>query len=95
IRLYYDVIDKKGNLLMSQNCHVCSVIELKSGKSVVFGIPYTELDDAGSVRVQFAFPWEDNAVVGPATEPKHFVYFYIRDLLSGTSRIVPELRRKK
>ena len=88
--LYYDILDDKDNIKQRRACHVCSIVGLARGKSILFAVPYEELEKAASLRIQFSYPWEDEVEVAPAIEPTHFVYFYIRDLeqvqLSPTSK---------
>ncbi len=78
--LYYQIIDDKGDIISERECHVCSVIGLKSGKSMLFSIPYDEITNANAVRIEFSFAWEDRVLVAPLSEPTHFVYFYKSDL---------------
>jgi len=79
-RLYYDTLDLKGNLIERYSCRVCSIIGIAAGKSIVFSVPHDELLAASSVRVQFAYEWEDRVSVAPSFEPSHFVYFYTSNL---------------
>lgn len=78
--LYYDTLDIKGNLITHLPCHVCSTIGLKPGKSILFSLPYDEVMEANSFRIEFMYQWEDEVKVAPAYEPTHYVYFYSRHL---------------
>jgi len=78
--LYYDTLDENGNIKERRVCHVCSVIGLKAGKSILFDVPYDELAKAASLRVEFSYVWEDAVAVAPEAEPTHYVLFYSRKL---------------
>lgn len=78
--LYYDTLDVKGNINAHHPCHVCSINGLASGKSVLFSVPYDEVAEANSLRIEFRYQWEDMVDVAPAFEPTHYVCFYSRDL---------------
>ena len=79
-KLYYDTLDGKGNIKESRACHVCSIVGLASGKSILFSVPYEEVAEAASLRIQFSYVWEDDLGVAPAIEPRHYVYFYSKNL---------------
>ncbi len=79
-KLYYDVLDQDGNIAKSHGCHVCSIVGLASGKSIVFTLPYRELMNSESIRIKFEFEWEDKVAVAPAEEPTHYVFFRKRYL---------------
>jgi hypothetical protein len=81
-QLYYEMLDDKGNIKVSRLCHVCSVIGLASGKSILFSVSSEEVSEASSFRIQFEYEWEDKIAVAPETEPSHYVYFYTRHLPS-------------
>jgi hypothetical protein len=88
-RLYYEIVDVQRNIKVARTCHVCSIVGLASGKSILFSVPYQELAEGNSLRIQFEYEWEDGVSVAPAIEPVHFVYFYTRHLQEAIT--APEL----
>jgi len=59
--LYYDVVDMKegSRLPESSRCHVCSIVPLGSGKSLLFSVPRENLTENRKIKVRFGFDWQD------------------------------------
>ncbi len=49
----------------------CHLFEVKSGKSLVFGVPVEHLVKGLSIKIPFSYEWEDETV----NNPTHFVFF--------------------
>jgi len=86
VGLYYKTLDTKDNIKDRHLCHVCSVIGIKPGKSLLFSIPYDEITAVDSLRIQFEYEWEDRIDVAPAEEPTHYVVFYPKYSLEDSSK---------
>ena len=85
VGLYYETLDAKDNVKDRHLCHVCSVIGIKPGKSLLFSVPYDEITAVDSLRIQFQYEWEDRIEVAPAEEPTHYVVFYPKYSISDGS----------
>jgi hypothetical protein len=56
-------------------CHVCTLNTLRSGKSLLFSIPRSQLTKERTLRVKFSYAWEDQNDVAAGREATHYVYF--------------------
>ncbi len=79
-RLYYDMIDVKENLIVQHGCHVCSIVILGSGKSILFSVPSEDFSEESALRIKFSYAWENDLDVIAGLEPKHYVFFYSNNL---------------
>lgn len=77
-RMYYDLL-KDSTIEKSVRCHVCSIVKIAPGKSLLFSLPREELFTASSMRIRFSYEWEESDGFH-GREPTHFVYFYLSDL---------------
>lgn len=78
--LYYDVLGPDDQVVGRHQCHVCSLIIIKGGKGVTFGVPSNTFNEPRSLRLEFSFEWEDRFSEVGGSEPRHFVYFSGQDL---------------
>jgi hypothetical protein len=74
VNLLYEVL-AKNEVIVDARCHVCSVVNLLPGKSVRFRLPLEYLSDDRSIRISFAYEWEEGANQLNPVEPEHYVYF--------------------
>jgi hypothetical protein len=77
--LYFHVL-KNGEIIFRNDCHVCSINMLPSGRSLVFSVPRSDLEENHSIRVQFSYGWEDWSDAHAGREPEHYVYFHSSQL---------------
>jgi hypothetical protein len=80
-RLFYDFLDENGSIIESISCHVCSLIWLSKGKSILFKVPIEYFRNSNKMRISFNYEWEDKPFSSPEKEPSHYVYFDIPDFL--------------
>lgn len=78
--LYYDIVNENEIEITpnSYPCHVCSIIPLGSGKSLLFSIPREHLADERHIQIHFYFDWQDRDKNG---EAESIVSFYGSDIL--------------
>lgn len=81
LSVYYDLTDGNGSLIDGQYCHVCSLVFVKSGKSLLFSLPEEKLVLADSLQIHFSYSWETRNAKLAALEPRHQVVFPYRDQL--------------
>jgi|GEM_PF-7049279 hypothetical protein len=79
-RMFYDVLDKKENILLKRLCHVCSHTVVGTGKTILFTVPFADTDGSSFLRVNFSYEWEDLLDVASGREARHYVYFYFENL---------------
>lgn len=94
VSLFYDIDEIQSEInnsgeLNKQNPpvgrplnHTFSVVQLPSGKSVLFSVPKEHIGKGLILKVRFAYEWEGDDSVSANDEPKHYVYFYSTDLPS-------------
>lgn len=58
----------------------CNDYKLKSGANFLFGIIQNHLIKGTRIKIQIFYPWEDEMDFGVVNDPKHYIYFYARDL---------------
>lgn len=75
VRLYYDIVGISEKIVEKNRCHVCSTNILRSGKSLLFALPYESLSPKLLARINFSFEWEDDLKVAAGFEPLHYVVF--------------------
>ena len=76
VRLFYDILDEDNKIIENKYCHVCSIIRLSSGKSILFSIPAKHFKNSDSMRISFSYEWEEMPFSSsPEKEPVHYVYF--------------------
>lgn len=81
VRLFYHILDKDGNIIENKYCHVCSIIRLSSGNSILFSVPTKYFKNSDSMRIKYNYEWEDSPFSSPEKEPVHYVYFETPKLL--------------
>lgn len=74
VRIDYDVLIG-GESVVSRECHVCTVTEVKSGSSVSFHIPQSDLVDSKRLRIRYSYAWENWIDSEAQREPWHYVFF--------------------
>lgn len=73
--LYYDELTK-GEVAFRNQCHVCTLNSLGSGKTLLFSIPRNILkSEGGAIRIRFSYGWENQDDVAGGREAEHYVYF--------------------
>lgn len=80
--LFYDVLDKDGIIVNSNKCHVCSIVPLQKGKTILFSIPKEMIrfqDDA--IRIMFFYEWEVGDEWERMSEPVHYAYISMNDIV--------------
>lgn len=67
-------------------CHVCSVIPLGAGRSILFSVPREHLAKNLVIYVHYNYSWErdkSDGVFARSDEPRHSVSFYASNLPEG------------
>lgn len=85
--IYYDVLNQKGELIESHPCHVCSLIIVKGGKSVLFTIPKDEVHQENALRIDFEYLWETDEPTLLGQEPIHQVVMRFEKLKIDWSKL--------
>jgi hypothetical protein len=80
VGLFYDIVDNEQKVVEQNQCHVCSINIIGSGKSVLFGVPSDSFSKDLSLRLTFSYEWEDDLQVIGGLEPKHYLFFGADDL---------------
>lgn len=62
-----------------QPSHVCNVVNLEPGKSLLFSVPANHVAQGLKIRITFNFSWERYGDVLAGLEPQHSVFFYTPD----------------
>ena len=78
-RLFYDILSSPEKVEESFGCHVCTIIILGSGKSILFSFPKDHLSKAHALRFNFSYEWENDIDVFAGREPTHYVFLYAND----------------
>lgn len=74
VSLFYEILNKKDEILEDKICTVCSFNSLKSGKSLSFRIPLERFKDSTNMRISYNYEWEVEPYSTPTQEPVHYVY---------------------
>ncbi len=81
ISAYYDIENyNTGSKVILNTCHVCSTMQLASGKTFDFVIPQEYLVPGQRMRIFFSYDWENRKDVFAGREAEHSVLFYDADL---------------
>lgn len=75
-KLYYDILNSDEKFEERIRCHVCSIITLGEGKSILFSFPRKHFTEGNFLRLKFSYEWENSDDVFAGRSPTHYVYFY-------------------
>lgn len=75
--LYYSVLDQDQKLIRGNFCHICSIIRISSGRSILFGVWASELKGSSYIKIRYTNEWED---FFNNSEPTHSIYFDTKSL---------------
>lgn len=78
--LFYSILSSYDKVGFDYPCRVCSIILLRSGQSILFGVPREHLANAYALRLTYSNEWENDLDVHAGLEPTHFVFFYVKNL---------------
>ena len=80
VRLYYDILNSMEEIEDRVICHVCSIIKLQPGKTLLFSIPRENIAEDFILRFKFNYDWENLDNVFGGLKPNRYVQLKLSNL---------------